>query len=57
MREFLGQIFPRDSKSLAFPREDGKQYREAPTSFTLAVDKLKRNEERGEYDRISFHNN
>jgi len=56
MREFLEQVFPRDSKSLVFPREDGKQYREAPTTFALVVDRLKLNEGRDEYERISFHN-
>lgn len=56
IREFLEQIFPRDSKSLVFPREDGKKYREAPTTFALVVDKLELNEGRDEYDRISFHN-
>ena len=56
MREFLEQILPRDSKSLVFPREDGEQYREAPTTFALVVDKLELNEGRDEYDRISFHN-
>ena len=56
MREFLEQIFPRDSKSLVFTREDGKQYQEAPTTFALVVEKLGLNEGRDEYDRISFHN-
>lgn len=46
----------RDSQSLVFPREDGKAYREAPTTFALVVDELKLNEGRDEYNRITFHN-
>ena len=56
LRELLESIFPRDSKSLAFPREDGKAYREAPTTFALVVELLELNKDRDEYDRISFHN-
>ena len=56
LRRFLEGVFPRDSKSLVFPREDGKQYREAPTTFALVVEQLKLNEGRDEYDRVSFHN-
>lgn len=56
LREFLEEFFPRDSKSLVFPREDGEQYKAAPATFQLVVDKLELNEGRDEYDRISFHN-
>lgn len=55
MRTFLENINTGDLQSLVFPREDGKQYRESPTTFSLIIEKLQLNKERGEYDRISFH--
>lgn len=56
LRELLESIDIRDSQSLVFPREDGNAYREAPSTFALVVDELKLNDNRDEYNRISFHN-
>ena len=53
--ELLTSFGPGRPDGIVFPRSDGKQHAEAPSSFRTAVESLGLNEGRSHRDRVSFH--
>ena len=55
LRQLIEADSMRDPKALIFPREDGGQFPEPPSTFETVVTSLGYNEGRDEYDKITFH--